>query len=230
MSTTTDLFMQLQEVFAAKAKQDRSDLAELIESLRQSTTSVGMPFPHIDSDLIDRFCKNVYNLRSLSTTTLADERTELPVQAINDAVADAFEQDKKQTPILWYLSLLAADRFFSSSGRYPGTGQTHVDIERDSEAVWLFLQDIRDQLSPVSVNSSENMDEEYTPDTARGLLTKEHALEIVRVGACELHNIAALVGGIAAQEIVKLITRQYIPMNNSYVFNGITGVGATYEL
>lgn len=60
--------------------------------------------------------------------------------------------------------------------------------------------------------------------------TKDHASEMVRYGAAELHNIAALMGGIASQEIVKLLTRQYTPLNNTYIYNGITCSGAVYEL
>jgi len=41
---------------------------------------------------------------------------------------------------------------------------------------------------------------------------------------------AAFVGAIAAQEAVKLLTRQYIPLDNCYVYNGISGVGATFKL
>jgi NEDD8-activating enzyme E1 regulatory subunit len=43
----------------------------------------------------------------------------------------------------------------------------------------------------------------------------------MRMGKSELHNIGAFMGGIAAQEAVKLITEQYTPMNNSLVFEGI---------
>ena len=46
----------------------------------------------------------------------------------------------------------------------------------------------------------------------------------------ELHNIAAFVGGVGAQEAVKIITHQYVPMNNTYIYNGIAGYGAFYEL
>ena len=48
-----------------------------------------------------------------------------------------------------------------------------------------------------------------------------------RYGAGELHATAALIGGIVAQEAVKLITHQYTPLNNTYVWNGIAGIGGT---
>ncbi len=72
--------------------------------------------------------------------------------------------------------------------------------------------------------STENGDE-VVP-----LVTHAHAQEITRYGGCELQNISALIGGIASQEAVKIITHQYVPLNNTYVFNGIASCGATYVL
>jgi amyloid beta precursor protein binding protein 1 len=61
-------------------------------------------------------------------------------------------------------------------------------------------------------------------------LSIKHAQEICRYGACELHNISSIIGGIAAQEAVKILTRQYVSLNNTYIYNGITSIGATYKL
>lgn len=43
----------------------------------------------------------------------------------------------------------------------------------------------------------------------------------LRANGHELHNISALMGGIAAQEAVKLISHQYVPMENTVVYDGI---------
>lgn len=52
----------------------------------------------------------------------------------------------------------------------------------------------------------------------------------VRFGNKEVANIAALLGGIVAQEAIKLITHQYIPINNTCIFNGITATSNVFEL
>ena len=44
--------------------------------------------------------------------------------------------------------------------------------------------------------------------------------ELMRAGQVELHNMAAILGGMASQEIIKLVTRQYVPMNNTLLFDG----------
>lgn len=46
--------------------------------------------------------------------------------------------------------------------------------------------------------------------------------EVARAGGGELHNTSALTGGMVAQEIIKLITKQYIPVDNTCIFDGIS--------
>jgi len=47
------------------------------------------------------------------------------------------------------------------------------------------------------------------------------AQEVARAKGGELHNISALTGGMVAQEIIKIITKQYVPIDNICVFDGI---------
>ena len=58
----------------------------------------------------------------------------------------------------------------------------------------------------------------------------KYAKEVVRYYNAEIHNIASVMGGVASQEVVKLITGQYVPMDGTYVFNGICSVGGVYKL
>jgi amyloid beta precursor protein binding protein 1 len=36
-----------------------------------------------------------------------------------------------------------------------------------------------------------------------------------------MHNIASLTGGLVAQEVIKVITEQYVPVDNVCVWDGI---------
>lgn len=49
------------------------------------------------------------------------------------------------------------------------------------------------------------------------------AQEVARAQGGELHNVAALMGGIVAQETIKIVTKQYIPADNTCVYDGIGG-------
>lgn len=44
------------------------------------------------------------------------------------------------------------------------------------------------------------------------------------------HNISSYMGGIAAQEVLKIITEQYIPLDNLYVFDGIRSVSSKWKV
>ncbi|TQS38793.1 hypothetical protein Golomagni_00692 [Golovinomyces magnicellulatus] len=48
------------------------------------------------------------------------------------------------------------------------------------------------------------------------------AQEVARAKGGELHNISAITGGMVAQEVIKIVTRQYTPIDNTCIFDGIT--------
>jgi len=37
-------------------------------------------------------------------------------------------------------------------------------------------------------------------------------------------------GGVTAQEVIKVITAQLVPVNNTFVFNGMKSTTAVYEM
>ena len=47
--------------------------------------------------------------------------------------------------------------------------------------------------------------------------------EIKRASGGELHNISSVTGGMVAQECIKIITRQYVPVDNTCIFDGVRG-------
>ena len=88
-------------------------------------------------------------------------------------------------------------------------------MDVDSHNVWMELQQLVHEYGSAEIPHG---------------LSRDHAEEVVRYGSSELHTISALIGGVAAQEAVKIITHQYVPLNNTFVYNGVAGHGATYEL
>ncbi|PHH75383.1 hypothetical protein CDD82_4468 [Ophiocordyceps australis] len=47
------------------------------------------------------------------------------------------------------------------------------------------------------------------------------AQELSRTAGAELHNISAIIGGMVAQEIIKVVTKQYTPVDDTCIFDGI---------
>ena len=119
-----------------------------------------------------------------------------------------------QTPALYYIGLRAADAFAGRHGRAPGAASG--EESSDAQALHAVAVQLFGESEPLR---------EVLPK-----FTLAHAQEMVRFSDSEVHNIAAVVGGLAAQEAVKLITRQYVPLNNTWLFNGITTSASTVEL
>jgi amyloid beta precursor protein binding protein 1 len=73
-------------------------------------------------------------------------------------------------------------------------------------------------------NSTEILEsiERRLPNASENTRLVEVAEEVARAKGGELHNISALTGGMVAQEAIKLITKQYIPIDNTCIFDGIT--------
>ena len=65
----------------------------------------------------------------------------------------------------------------------------------------------------------------------RDTLVKEDLIhEVCRFGGSELHSVAAFMGGVAAQEVIKLITRQFVPVNNTYVYNAMKQTSVSIKI
>ncbi|KAI9163751.1 NEDD8-activating enzyme E1 regulatory subunit [Paramyrothecium foliicola] len=59
------------------------------------------------------------------------------------------------------------------------------------------------------------------PVAANNGRVEQAAQEVARAAGGELHNISAVMGGMVAQEVIKIITQQYIPVDNTCIFDGI---------
>ena len=61
-------------------------------------------------------------------------------------------------------------------------------------------------------------------------ISEDYIGEIVRYGASELHLVAAIMGGMAAQEAIKLITAQFLPLQGTLIYNGMTSTSFVLPL
>lgn len=83
-------------------------------------------------------------------------------------------------------------------------------------------------LSATSHNPTASADEILAdiygkiPSAADNMRVKQAAQEVARAAGGELHDLSAVVGGMVAQEAIKIITKQYIPIDNTCIFDGIS--------
>lgn len=163
----------------------------------------------VTDDEVALLCQNAAHLDWLQTGSLPMFLGCHPSEDIVDDLGGC-EQDEErpdQTALWWYVGFAACQMFRERELRYPGVND---DFDKDVPR----LLECWEQLL-----------------TAYGLSMDDTRIckEMARYGNAEVHNIASIVGGVASQEAVKLVTGQYIPINNTYVFNGISSMGGVYK-
>lgn len=143
------------------------------------------------------------------------------------ATMDPYETDPIQTPLLWWIAVRACDAFYDRHQHYPGKHDQELALEADANEVYNCMIQIATSLGLLSEeSSSSDFIKEYLLDPTKG---KDLAREVVRYDEGEIHTVAAVVGGVASQEAVKLITGQYVPLDDTYVYNGIASTAGVYR-
>ncbi|KAJ2389695.1 hypothetical protein H4S02_002233 [Coemansia sp. RSA 2611] len=187
MKADTQSYIKLQRIYKQKAEQDK---AELVRCLCDVLQEAGLPAEHVSSDEVDMFCKNAGRLRLVRTQPVHHDAETAP--AIWGNLAD-------EGVSAHYALFRAVNTFLAKNGRYPG--MPGVDVS-DLDA--LCVQDTS-ELQGIAAELMRAWGDK-DPETPRNL-----AAEFVRSGCMELHNVSAIVGGVVAQETIKLITHQYVP-------------------
>ncbi len=102
-----------------------------------------------------------------------------------------------------YVGLYLCDLFYEKFRRYPG------ELISDRIQFEIDLHDLK--------QINKNLSNKYSINSDKQDILEE----LCRYGASELHSIAAFIGGCCAQEAIKLITHQCIPIDNTLIYNGI---------
>ncbi|WAR12893.1 ULA1-like protein [Mya arenaria] len=118
--------------------------------------------------------------------------------------------DEECDDVVYYVLLRAVDRFYEKYNTYPGwfANQVEADVGKLKSCLTKLCQDWG-----VTCNIKDDF-----------------VHEICRYGASELHTVSAFIGGSAAQEAIKVITHQFIPFNNTFIYNAMKQTSVTVEL
>jgi len=207
MHSSTDKFIALQHVYRDQAAQDAKSVRG---HLNKALSAAGLPLTHVTDEDVALFCKHSLFLRLYRFRPIAAEfGTEGLLFAENLPLMDF--QTMQYGDGKWYAAQRAAWRFQAKHGRFPGENVAKPEDDFSD------LRTIGNELV-----KDLGLDEDALED--------EYLKEISRFGNSQIHTTGALLGGMAAQEIIKLLTHQWTPMNNTYVFNGIRSTGAVFEV
>jgi amyloid beta precursor protein binding protein 1 len=222
MTASTDLYVHLQTVYREQAACDVREMKQLL--LASSNDDADDDATIVDDETIAIFSQNVYAIDLLQTGCLADVDEEPSEEICQELALATMEGDDderpEQIPLLWYLGFRACQLFYAEHGRYPGT---IADYQSDVAVLQTCMV--------AAVQQYRLSDNEVVRATVlqSGSGSHKYAEEMTRYGNAEIHTVASVVGGVASQEAVKIITGQYVPINNTYVYNGIASVGAVYK-
>ncbi|RPA93610.1 hypothetical protein L873DRAFT_1704432 [Choiromyces venosus 120613-1] len=205
-------YVALQNIYRVKAHSDAAAVEEIVRDYMNR-----LQHPHrdqIDSDVIQLFCRHANFLRCLNYRSIADEYSNSNDEH-NKAVLAALENwDAEDSLIHNYVALRGYQEFYTSHGRAPGDTSSE-DCDADYDEIKRFVCQYLESVG-------------YTKGV--GVRCEKMLKEVVRAGGGELHVTASLAGGIVAQEVIKIITQQYVPVNNTVVFDGIGSRTQTFEL
>lgn len=201
MAADTESYITLQRIYSAKAEADAKRVArfgyELIER-----HGLDVEFDDIS---VRQFCKNATGIRVYRTRSIVEEvegKNGTASGFMDAALADmAVEPSRKGSPAAYYALLRALDRFKAEHGRDAGIDDSMRDT--DFDLVCEYLSSIKEELGVTGTAS----------------LWRDEAAEVVRYAGGELHNVAAFVGGVAGQEVTKILTRQFVPLRDTLVIN-----------
>eukprot|EP01087_Luapelamoeba_hula_P003121 TRINITY_DN12942_c0_g1_i1.p1 TRINITY_DN12942_c0_g1~~TRINITY_DN12942_c0_g1_i1.p1 ORF type:complete len:530 (+),score=100.91 TRINITY_DN12942_c0_g1_i1:84-1673(+) len=204
MTADTHSFLALQQVYQQKAQEDIDAVAKSAAAILQR---LGRSADEISPEQVKLFCKSAQSLRLVRTSSLEQEYSD---SISKDALSAGL--DENPGTVSFYLLLRAVDRFYAKHGRYPGS-VTDSDITPD---VPLLRAEVDGLLTALGL-----------PHTT---VSEDYVHEVCRYGASEMHNIGAFLGGIGAQEAIKVITHQWVPLNNTLLYNAITSSTITLAL
>ncbi|XGW16150.1 hypothetical protein V3C99_001529 [Haemonchus contortus] len=201
MASDTKRYTQIATIFREKAVSDAAEVYKYTQEVERERGVANM----ISEDLCYRFCKNATRIRLQRGT---EKDSPKAFQDLLNGIANSSEDGSGVPIAVWFLLLKAADKFHREKGRYPGTNGVPCTID---------ALDLKQRVvSIISASRVEN------PESIISQVPQNAIAEICRFGAGELHVVASLIGGITAQEVIKLATNQYVPLDNTFIFDGHT--------
>lgn len=194
MHSTTSNYLQLQQLYKQKSEKD---IATVSRHVRDIASELGLEEHAISSNEIKRICIHSRILRVVRTKAFSD----IPASATWNTIKNLSNCDGTSAAASIYCALLSVDAFHHQHKRFPGTED--ADVEDDLALLKIAMSSILETApSGISVN-------------------EDYLNEAVRFGGGELHSVASVMGAMASQEVIKLLTGQYVPLGGTLIFDGV---------
>ena len=210
MISNTSNFIGLKQIYNTKAKNEHDEMRKMIndeikenknlsEEDKNELDKLTNNLTNDDIDIIDILNKN---WPQVSLFVYPDNDFEEEGKNLDP---DELEDPNHKLNFVWYLLFRASDKFMEKNKRYPG--QNTDDFKKDVPELFGLLKEEYNKLS-------------NKPDL-ENLLNEDNTFEFCRMGKGFVPPVVSMVGSIASQEIIKLITYQFETVNNTIIYDGI---------
>ncbi|CAE7373779.1 AXR1 [Symbiodinium microadriaticum] len=198
------------EIYSSRADGDVAAITAHVATIQKELGVDGST----DAEFVKRFCQNALNCEVFRFRTLEDEFRPPTVEEGGIDLEDELQDE--DSLVAWYIALRAADKFREDRQHWPGAmcGDGEKDVAGDvATLTGLASKILSSYKASVSTDAMSKMIE-----------------EVVRYGGCELHTTSSVLGGITSQEVVKLVTKQYSPLCNTLLYDGLQGKMQVLEM
>lgn len=205
-------YISLQNIYKTKARQD---MEEVTTTVRQLESQLGRPAPPIPEREIEVFCKNASHIKVVHGRPIPRISSDSDSATLKSIRSQLGMPDSL---ISIFIATQILDGVVDELQADSGQGQRSIDDDglwkSHTERILALLT--RDDPTPLDQSVREGIDKAI--------------MELRRGAGGELHNISSLAGGLVAQEALKVLTRQYGPLDNTCVFDGARSRSEMYRL
>lgn len=204
MKAQSSIYVKLQSLYKAKARQDISDVMSIIRTINGGE--------QVNQAEVELFCRNAKFIKLVLGPEDAPSINSIVGTSKQETVVTLTGGLMSANNGIWYLeNELLNDELAVAAG---------PEIPTSLLPIYLALR----ASTFASRVSAEDIVESVTtsvPSLSGNKRLLQIAEEIIRSNLGEIHNTSAATGGIVAQEMIKLITKQYVPIDNTCIFDGI---------
>ncbi|EAW06738.1 NEDD8-activating enzyme E1 regulatory subunit [Aspergillus clavatus NRRL 1] len=201
-------YVSLQNIYKSKARQD---VEEVIATVRRLEAQLGPRLAAIPEKEIEIFCKNAAHIKVIHGRDIPHVEEAHTLKTITNSLSSS----ESLIPI--FIACQVLDRVVTQI-QEGNVAETSLDADI------LWDTQIHQVIGDLSSNNPGAVGE-----GARERIL-EATQELRRTEGGELHNISALTGGLVAQEALKVMTRQYVPLDNTCIFDGVYSRSEMYRL
>jgi len=215
LKSDTVSYIQLQRMYKDQANSEKAEYKSILQEVIKGIKAQDIPDP-----VVDEFVKNCHQLRLM--------RGKLWGESDNESLLQSISANPAQVAI--HLALSALFAYQAQNSRFPTPGS-----EEDLVTLNAWVYETLGRAGWKRENAVEEAGIVNEAATGPGELMFEQHLanalgEIARAPTADLPTTAALLGGFIAQEAIKMITRQYIPIDGTCVIDLISSTTGTIKV